>query len=83
MLIEVFKVIYVSIFILQNPRRGKCCFELTLPECSKSVVLSAESEADLEDWMDKLTRIIHAEKPQEEVKFEKGSLSYCIYYKKV
>ncbi|XP_071525241.1 dedicator of cytokinesis protein 9 [Panulirus ornatus] len=58
--------------ISKNPRRGKCCFELQISECGKSVLLSAESEADLEDWMDKLTRVIHADKPQDESRTEKG-----------
>lgn len=35
-------------------------------------MLSAESEADLEDWMDKLTRVIHADKPQDESRIERG-----------
>ncbi|XP_042890658.1 dedicator of cytokinesis protein 9-like isoform X3 [Penaeus japonicus] len=59
--------------ISKNPRRGKCCFELQMCEGGKSVMLSAESEADLEDWMDKLTRVIHADKPQDESRVERGS----------
>ncbi|XP_069940326.1 dedicator of cytokinesis protein 9 isoform X3 [Cherax quadricarinatus] len=59
--------------ISKNPRRGKCCFELHISECGKSVMLSAESEADLEDWMDKLTRVIHADKPLDESRTERGS----------
>ncbi|KAB7505571.1 Dedicator of cytokinesis protein 9 [Armadillidium nasatum] len=58
--------------INKNPRRGKCCFELTFSEGGKSVLLSAESEADLEDWMDKLTRVIHADKPQDDHRSERG-----------
>ncbi|KAG0711143.1 Dedicator of cytokinesis protein 9 [Chionoecetes opilio] len=56
-----------------NPKRGKCCFELQLSECGKSVMLSAESEADLEDWIDKLTRVIHADKPQDDSRSERGT----------
>lgn len=41
-------------------------------EGGKSILLSAESEADLEDWMDKLTRVIHADKPQDESRIERG-----------
>ncbi|XP_050738114.1 dedicator of cytokinesis protein 9-like isoform X2 [Eriocheir sinensis] len=58
--------------ITRNPKRGKCCFELQLSECAKSVMLSAESEADLEDWIDKLTRVIHADKPQDDSRSERG-----------
>ncbi|XP_076061952.1 dedicator of cytokinesis protein Ziz isoform X2 [Oratosquilla oratoria] len=58
--------------IVKNPRRGKCCFELHLSEGSKSLLLSAESESDLEDWIDKLTRVIHADKIHEESRTERG-----------
>ncbi|KAK4319158.1 hypothetical protein Pmani_009878 [Petrolisthes manimaculis] len=58
--------------ITRNPKRGKCCFELQIAECGKSILLSAESEGDLEDWIDKLTRVIHADKPQDETRTERG-----------
>lgn len=64
--------VYATSGLFQNPKRGKCCFELQLSECGKSVMLSAESEADLEDWIDKLTRVIHADKPQDDSRSERG-----------
>ena len=43
-----------------------------MSEGTKSILLSAESEADLEDWMDKLTRVLHADKPADESRSERG-----------
>ncbi|XP_068242950.1 dedicator of cytokinesis protein 9 [Palaemon carinicauda] len=59
--------------ITKNPRRGKCCFELQMSDGGKSIMLSAESEADLEDWIDKLTRVLHADKPHEEGRGDRGT----------
>ena len=41
-------------------------------------MLSAESEPDLEDWMDKLTRVIHADKAQDDARSERGIIFYIL-----
>ncbi|KAF2356439.1 Dedicator of cytokinesis C/D N-terminal [Trinorchestia longiramus] len=50
--------------VCKNPGRGACCFELRLSAAGGGgvSVLSAESLADMEDWTDKLTRVLHADK---------------------
>ena len=52
-----------------------------MSECAKSVMLSAESEADLEDWIDKLTRVIHADKPQDDSRSERGTYLLILIHK--
>lgn len=42
--------------IVRNPKRGKYAFELCMIEGHKACILATESEAELEGWMDCLTK---------------------------
>lgn len=52
--------------VVQNPRKGKFCFELKMNEGHKSVTLASEDSADMEDWIKKLSTVIYQFKLQED-----------------
>lgn len=53
--------------VVQNPRKGRFCFELKMSEGGhKSVTLAAEDESELEDWIKKLTLVLQQNKLQED-----------------
>lgn len=53
--------------VVQNPRKGRHCFELKMSEGGhKSVALAAEDDAELEDWIKKLTSVLQQNKLQED-----------------
>lgn len=53
--------------VVQNPRKGRFCFELKMSEGGhKSVTLAAEDETELADWMRKLTSVLQQNKIQED-----------------
>jgi len=53
--------------VIQNPKKGRYCFELRMTEGGhKSVTLAAEDEVEMEDWMKKLTSILQQNKLQED-----------------
>lgn len=53
--------------VVQNPRKGRFCFELRMTEGGhKSVTLAAEDETEMEDWMKKLTSVLQQNKIQED-----------------
>lgn len=52
--------------IVQNPKRGRFCFELRMTAGHKSFLLAAENEADMQDWLIKLQSVLHQNKIQED-----------------
>ena len=52
------------VYCPQNPVRGACWFELQFSAAGGGgvSVLSAESEQDMQDWTDKLNRVLVADK---------------------
>lgn len=53
--------------VVQNPRKGRHCFELKMSEGGqKSVTLAAEDEVEMEDWIKKLTSVLQQNKIQED-----------------
>lgn len=53
--------------VVQNPRKGRFCFELKMTEGGqKSVTLAAEDESEMEDWIKKLTSVLQQNKIQED-----------------
>lgn len=53
--------------VVQNPRKGRFCFELKMSEGGhKSVTLAAEDESEMEDWIKKLTSVLLQNKMQED-----------------
>ena len=53
--------------VVQNPRKGRNCFELKMTEGShKSVTLAAEDETEMDDWIKKLTSVLQQNKIQED-----------------
>jgi dedicator of cytokinesis protein 9/10/11 len=53
--------------VVQNPRKGRFCFELRMSEGGqKSVTLAAEDEAEMEDWIKKLSSVLQQNKIQED-----------------
>lgn len=53
---------------MQNPKRGRFCFELRMTAGHKSFTLAAENEADMQDWMNKLQSTLHQNKLQEDTR---------------
>ncbi|CAG0895846.1 unnamed protein product [Darwinula stevensoni] len=51
--------------IVRNTKRGRFAFELRMAERHKSYVLAAESEMELQDWVDKINRAIQAKRLEE------------------
>lgn len=63
------KTTYVMDFctaVVPNHKRGRFCFELCMSAGHKSVTLAAESEADLADWLGKLTSVVAQHKALED-----------------
>lgn len=53
--------------VTYNPKRGRFCFELKMSEGGqKSVILAAEDEAEMNDWIRKLTTVLQQNKIQED-----------------
>lgn len=53
--------------VIQNPKRGRLCFELRMCEGGqKTVTLAAEDESELEDWLRKLNAVLAQNKLQED-----------------
>lgn len=53
--------------VAQNPRKGRFCFELKMTEGGqKSVTLAAEDDAEMSDWLKKLTSVLQQNKLQED-----------------
>ncbi|XP_075153497.1 dedicator of cytokinesis protein Ziz isoform X2 [Haematobia irritans] len=52
--------------VVQNPKRGRYCFELRMTEGHKSFTLAAENEDDLKDWLNKLSSVLQQNKIQED-----------------
>ncbi|XP_055386706.1 dedicator of cytokinesis protein 9 isoform X2 [Condylostylus longicornis] len=52
--------------VVQNPKRGKFCFELRMTAGHKSFTLAAENEDDFKDWIGKLLSVLQQNKIQEE-----------------
>ncbi|XP_034471670.1 dedicator of cytokinesis protein 9 isoform X1 [Drosophila innubila] len=52
--------------VVQNPKRGRFCFELRMTAGHKSFTLAAENEQDFKDWLSKLSSVLAQNKAQEE-----------------
>ncbi|KRG03329.1 dedicator of cytokinesis protein 9 isoform X4 [Drosophila mojavensis] len=52
--------------VVQNPKRGRFCFELRMTTGHKSFTLAAENEQDFKDWLSKLSSVLAQNKAQEE-----------------
>uniref|UniRef100_A0A1I8PPX3 Dedicator of cytokinesis protein 9 n=1 Tax=Stomoxys calcitrans TaxID=35570 RepID=A0A1I8PPX3_STOCA len=52
--------------VVQNPKRGRYCFELRMTEGHKSFTLAAENEDDFKDWLLKLSSVLQQNKIQED-----------------
>ncbi|XP_055683113.1 dedicator of cytokinesis protein 9 isoform X1 [Lutzomyia longipalpis] len=52
--------------VIQNPKRGRLCFELKMTAGHKSFTFAAENESDLQDWLTKLQSILQQNKLQED-----------------
>lgn len=53
--------------VVPNPKRGRHCFELKMSEGGqKSVILIAEDEAEMNDWIKKLKIVLQQNKLQED-----------------
>lgn len=53
---------------LQNPKRGRFCFELRMTEGHKSFTLAADNEAEMQDWLSKLHSVLQQNKLQEDTR---------------
>lgn len=52
--------------VIRNPKRGRYCFELRMSGTHKSYSLAADTEADMQDWLLKLSSVLQHYKQQEE-----------------
>ncbi|KAJ8916213.1 hypothetical protein NQ315_016352 [Exocentrus adspersus] len=52
--------------VVKNLKRGRFCFELRMTAGHKSYLLAADNEADLKDWLNKLSSVLQQNKIQEE-----------------
>ncbi|XP_070133933.1 dedicator of cytokinesis protein 9 isoform X4 [Drosophila bipectinata] len=52
--------------VVQNPKRGRFCFELRMTAGHKSFTLAAENEQDFKDWLSKLSSVLAQNRAQEE-----------------
>ena len=53
--------------VIHNPKRGRFCFELKMSEGGqKSVILVAEDEVEMNDWIKKLNIVLQKNKLQED-----------------
>jgi len=52
--------------VIRNPKRGRFCFELRMSDTHKSYTLASETEADMQDWLLKLSYVLQHYKQQEE-----------------
>ncbi|KAL9930008.1 dedicator of cytokinesis protein Ziz isoform 2-T3 [Glossina fuscipes fuscipes] len=52
--------------VVQNPKRGRFCFELRMTAGHKSFTLAAENEEDFKDWLSKLSSVLQQNKIQED-----------------
>ncbi|XP_017153325.1 dedicator of cytokinesis protein 11 isoform X3 [Drosophila miranda] len=52
--------------VVQNPKRGRFCFELRMTTGHKSFTLAAENEQDFKDWLGKLSSVLAQNRAQEE-----------------
>lgn len=62
--------------VVQNPKRGKYCFELHMCEGHKSFTLAAENDTELQDWLTKLHSVLLQNKLQDDKRaasLERGS----------
>ncbi|XP_066583188.1 dedicator of cytokinesis protein 9 isoform X2 [Prorops nasuta] len=52
--------------VVRNPKRGRFCFELKMSGTQKSYTLAADTEADMQDWLLKLSSVLQHYKQQED-----------------
>lgn len=52
--------------VVQNPKRGRFCFELKMTAGHKSFILAAENDSELQDWLSKLSLVLQQNKLQED-----------------
>ncbi|XP_055302716.1 dedicator of cytokinesis protein 9 isoform X2 [Sitodiplosis mosellana] len=54
--------------VVQNPKRGRFCFELRMTAGHKSFTLAADNESDMQDWLTKLQSVLNQNKIQEDTR---------------
>lgn len=54
--------------VVQNPKRGRFCFELRMTAGHKSFTLAADNENDMQDWLTKLQSVLNQNKIQEDTR---------------
>ncbi|XP_058060238.1 dedicator of cytokinesis protein 9 [Anopheles bellator] len=53
--------------VVPNPKKGRFCFELKMNAGQhKSVTLAADDEAEMDDWLRKISSVLHQNKLQED-----------------
>ncbi|XP_037961001.1 dedicator of cytokinesis protein 9 isoform X2 [Teleopsis dalmanni] len=52
--------------VVQNPKKGRYCFELRMTAGHKSFTLAAENEDEFKDWLIKLSSVLQQNKIQED-----------------
>lgn len=52
--------------VVQNPKRGRFCFELRMTAGHKSFILAADNEVEMQDWLSKLSLVLAQNKLQED-----------------
>jgi hypothetical protein len=67
---------------LQNPKRGRFCFELRMTSGHKSYLLAAENETDFKEWLSKLSSVLQQNRLQEEKRaasLERGTIKNVLH----
>lgn len=52
--------------VVQNPKRGRFCFELRMTAGHKSFTLAADNEMEMQDWLSKLSLVLQQNKLQDD-----------------
>ncbi|XP_018313730.1 dedicator of cytokinesis protein 9 isoform X2 [Mycetomoellerius zeteki] len=52
--------------VVRNSKRGRYCFELRMSDTHKSYTLAADNEADMQEWILKVSSVLQHYKQQEE-----------------
>lgn len=65
--------------VVQNPKRGRFCFELRMTAGHKSFILAADNEIEMQDWLSKLSLVLAQNKLQEDKRsasLERGNIIF-------
>lgn len=70
--------------VVQNPKRGRFCFELRMTAGHKSFILAADNEVEMQNWLSKLSLVLAQNKLQEDKRaasLERGKYVIFILFK--